>query len=98
MTLTLNPDLLTLFGITFSPDGSQVATVSPLDPRTNFPHGQALSPDGRPIATISADGTIRTYVLSSEELVELARSRVTRSLTTAECQKHLHVRECPERP
>jgi WD40 repeat protein len=207
LTLTLNPDLPTLFGISFSPDGSQVATVSPmetiqtgavngihvwdattgaalytipldtvavyavcyspdgeliaagvqegevllydtasrelvrrltghtgvvwrlafspdgkiltssshdmtvkvwdvdtgeelatLDPRTSFLNDHALSPDGRRIATVSADGTIRTYVLSTEELVELARSRVTRSLTTAECQKYLHVDECPERP
>ena len=72
--------------------------LAPLDPRTSFLNGHALSPDGRRIATVSAEGTIRTYVLSSKELVELARSRVTRSLTTAECQEHLHVDECPERP
>jgi hypothetical protein len=36
--------------------------------------------------------------VSTDELVALARSRVTRSLTTEECQKYLHVEECPDEP
>jgi WD40 repeat protein/class 3 adenylate cyclase len=207
MTLTLNPDLPTLFGLSFSPDGSQVATASPmealerggvngihvwdavtgtalytitidtaavygacyspdgeliaasvqegkvflydtssrqlvrtlsghtglvwrlafspdgkiltsashdmtvkvwdvdtgaelatLDPGTSFLNGLALSPDGRRVATASVEGTVHIFALSTEELVEAARSRVTRSLTTLECQKYLHVEECPEQP
>jgi WD40 repeat protein len=206
MTLTLNPDLPTLFGVSFSPDGSQVATSSPmealwtgvpgihvwdavtgaalytipvdtmalynvryspdgelfaagvqegkvllydtssrqlvrtlsghtglvwrlafspdgkvltssshdmtvkvwdldtgaelatLDPGTSFLNGHALSPDGRRVATASIEGTVHIFALSTEELMEAARSRVTRSLTTEECQKYLHVDECPDRP
>ena len=56
------------------------------------------SPDGTRIITTAADGTVRTFVVTTEELVELARSRLSRSLTTEECQKYLHVEECPERP
>jgi WD40 repeat protein len=75
--------------------GEELAT---LDPLTSFLAGHDLSPDGSRVATASIDGTIRTYVLSTEELVDLARSRVTRSLTTAECQKYLHLEACPEGP
>jgi WD40 repeat protein len=59
-------------------------------------NGMAASRDGTRIATAAADGTIRTYVVDTDELVAMARSRVTRSLTTEECQKYLHVEECPE--
>jgi WD40 repeat protein len=58
----------------------------------------AFSPDGRFLATASCDGTARIYVLSIEELVALARQRVTRSLTGEECQKYLHMEECPQGP
>ena len=58
----------------------------------------AYSPDGNRIATAAADGSIRTFVVDTDELVSLARSRVTRSLTAEECQKYLHVEECPSRP
>jgi WD40 repeat protein len=58
----------------------------------------AYSPDGTRIVTAASDGTMRTFVLSTEELVDIARSRVTRSLTTAECQKYLHLDECPVSP
>ena len=30
-----------------------------------------------------------------EELMALARARVTRSLTDAECRQYLHVDQCP---
>jgi len=57
--------------------------------------GVAFSPDGRRLATMSDDGTVRIYTLSLEELIALARSRVTRSLTLEECQKYLHLQACP---
>jgi WD40 repeat protein len=55
----------------------------------------AFSPDGKRLATASPDGTTRVYALELEELVALARERVTRSLTDAECRKYLHVEVCP---
>jgi WD40 repeat protein len=60
--------------------------------------GHAFSPDGKHIATTGGDGTVFVYVVSNKDLIDLARSRVTRSLTTQECQKYLHVEECPKRP
>ncbi|MGD9029325.1 MAG: BTAD domain-containing putative transcriptional regulator [Anaerolineae bacterium] len=55
----------------------------------------AFSPDGRLLATSSWDGTLRFYVLPVDELMELARTRVTRSLTPEECQQFLHLDQCP---
>jgi WD40 repeat protein/DNA-binding XRE family transcriptional regulator len=59
--------------------------------------GVAFSPadDGAHLAVSSADGVVRVFLLQTDELLALAQSRVTRSLTTAECQKYLHVEECP---
>ena len=54
-----------------------------------------ISPDGTRLLTGNADGTARVYFLRVEDLIALAKSRVTRSLTTAECQKYLHVNSCP---
>ena len=62
----------------------------------------AFSPDGTRLATGSRGpkerGLLRLYLLKIEDLMALARSRVTRSLTTDECQKYLHVEACPTEP
>jgi WD40 repeat protein/transcriptional regulator with XRE-family HTH domain len=57
--------------------------------------GVAFSPDGAHLATAGADGTVRTYTLRLDNLVELARSRVTRKLTNEECYQFLHQDMCP---
>jgi hypothetical protein len=36
--------------------------------------------------------------LPIEDVLQLAKSRVTRSLTTEECQQYLHVDVCPTSP
>jgi WD40 repeat protein len=58
----------------------------------------AFSPDGTRLATSGQDGTIRIYLLRIEELIALAKSRVKRALTTGECQKYLHIEQCPASP
>ena len=60
--------------------------------------GLAFSPDGARLATGSRDGTVRVYALRLEDLIKIAQSRVTRSLTIEECQKYLHLDACPATP
>jgi WD40 repeat protein len=57
--------------------------------------GVAFSPDGNRLATAGADGTIRTYALQIDDLIALAHSRLTRSVTEAECRTFLHRDSCP---
>ena len=63
-------------------------------------YGVAFSPSdgGHQLLVASNDGIIREFLLNIDELLALAQTRVTRSLTTAECQKYLHVEQCPSEP
>jgi len=47
------------------------------------------------IAPGVTNGYMRFYVLSLDELVDIAESRLTRSLTEEECQEFLHMDACP---
>ncbi len=55
----------------------------------------AFSPDGKRLATISEYGMVRIYALPLEDIIAMAKSRLTRGLTTDECRKFLHVEQCP---
>jgi WD40 repeat protein len=55
----------------------------------------AFSPDGRFLASVSGDGTVALDLLPIDELRDLARERVTRTLTDEECRQYLHVGTCP---
>jgi WD40 repeat protein len=57
-----------------------------------------FSPDGRRLATASNDKTARVHALIVENLIALGRARVTRSLTSEECRKYLHLEKCPPTP
>lgn len=57
--------------------------------------GISFSPDGTRLASAGADGSVRTYTLQLDDLVALARARLTRALTDEECHKFLHVEGCP---
>lgn len=58
----------------------------------------AFSDDGRFLVSTGADGTTRVYVAQIEDLVTLAQSRVSRSLTESECRRFLHLAACPDDP
>jgi WD40 repeat protein/class 3 adenylate cyclase len=58
----------------------------------------AFSPDGSQLATGSRDGTDRIYLLRLEDLVTLAKSRLTRTLTVEECRTYLHAAACRSTP
>jgi len=55
----------------------------------------SFSGDGRFLVSSGNDGTIRVYLAQTDDLVDLARSRVTRTLTDDECRRFLHVEACP---
>jgi WD40 repeat protein/DNA-binding SARP family transcriptional activator/energy-coupling factor transporter ATP-binding protein EcfA2 len=54
-----------------------------------------FSPDGTRLATSSGDGTVRVYVLPVNELLAVARSRLTRTWSKAECRTYLPGGRCP---
>jgi len=54
--------------------------------------------DGTRLASAGRNLIGRIYTLRLEELMADAQARVTRSLTAEECQKFLHVDECPVDP
>lgn len=51
----------------------------------------AFSPDGKPLAGVRPEPvpSVRVWALDPERLLEIARSRVTRSLTEDECRQYL---------
>ncbi len=53
-----------------------------------------FSPDGETLAAATIDGMLHVLALDSERLVDLARARVHRSFTEAECDAH-GIETCP---
>ena len=104
----------TVWRLLFSPDGSllatsSVATVKIWDPKTgqelltlpghtNLVTSIAFSKDGKHLFSGSDDGTVQEYTLSIDELMSLARLRLTRTWRVEECQKYLHQDTCPAQP
>ena len=52
------------------------------------------SDDGARLVTSSWDGTVRVWALAVDDLVRLARGRVTRELSDDECRRYLHGQRC----
>ena len=58
----------------------------------------AFSPDGRLLAATSGSGLVRIYLTSTAELMALAKARLTRGLTAAECREYLQRADCSAFP
>ena len=57
-----------------------------------------FSSDGKYLAVGSfSDGITRVYAMQIEDLIAIARLRLTRPFTLDECQKYLHQSVCPSR-
>ena len=94
----------------FSPDGSRIARASTdgvdlFDAQTGerlfalqgdcSAGGIDFSPDGDRLVTVDSCDTIRVWAYSIDDLLEVARAEVTRSLTDEECRTYLHLESCP---
>jgi tetratricopeptide (TPR) repeat protein len=97
--------------IAFNLDGNRIASSSRdgktkvWDSRTgeqlftDSTSGQAawltFTPDSTRLAVAGTDGTVRFYSVSLDNLLALARTHASRSLTEEECRIYLHVKACP---
>ncbi len=95
--------------VAFSSDGTRIVTAALDDTVKIWDHTGselftlpvqmpgiiAFDPTGTRLAIPSADGSVRIYVLPVDDLLELARTRLTRSFTTTECERYLLEEACP---
>lgn len=54
----------------------------------------AYTPDGRHLIAVSPEGATIVYAMDVDELVEIARDRLTRTWTEAECARYRIVSGC----
>jgi len=57
-----------------------------------------FSPDDTMLASTGADGVVRLWALDLDDLVAIARDKVTRDLTDDECRQFLHTDGCGDGP
>jgi WD40 repeat protein len=108
---TLTGHGATVWAIAFSPDGKLIATGSndrtfrlwdaetgkPLltIPVSVSPTHATFTPDSTRLILSTINGETHVYLTRIDDLYALAQRRVTRSLTTEECEQYLHVPTCP---
>ena len=52
-------------------------------------------PDGSMLVSGDGYAMMRVWALDIDDLLEIARQNITRSLTDEECRQYLHVESCP---
>jgi len=55
----------------------------------------SFSEDGSRLVVVYDDGMIISHAIALDDVIEIARSLITRSFTEAECRTYLHVASCP---
>lgn len=83
---------------TLPKQGKQVAEPLTLYGNSSAVYQIAFSPDGTRLTSAGRDHVVHIYALSLEDLINIARSRLTRTWTLEECQKYLHTASCPSQP
>lgn len=76
-------------------DAATGEELETLPGHTSGVYGAEFNADGTRLLTASDDGTARVFLLRVQDLVALARSRLTRGWTSEECQRFLHTDQCP---
>jgi hypothetical protein len=76
-----------------SATGNRLAEMNPN--RTAGPPYIFFHSEDQYLTVLGEGGILLTYALDVDELVDIARSRRTRSLTDAECATFLHAETCP---
>lgn len=68
-----------------------------VEPRADQDQGTplAFSPDGSYLYYADTGNVLRRYPVDTDELIELAESRLTRGFTDDECRRYLGSTECP---
>ena len=66
--------------------------------RSGLVRSISFSRDGKHLASVDDDGWVRVYAMDINELLALARKRVTRPLTDEECKTYFPNQSCPKLP
>lgn len=76
--------------------GSQLfgLTETGPSPRSSYAQDLAFTPDGRYLAAAGL-GWLRIYAMDIDDLMAIARRRVTRALTASECRTYFRMPQCP---
>jgi WD40 repeat protein/DNA-binding SARP family transcriptional activator len=53
-----------------------------------------FSPDGGQLASLGEDGRTRVWAMDLEDLLDIARDKVTRAMSPEECLQYLHATQC----
>jgi WD40 repeat protein len=76
-------------------DAVSLQPMATLLDETAVAMGLSFSPDGKRLASVNdAPGEVRIWAVDTDELIELAQSRLTRTFTAAECEIY-DIEPCP---